>query len=125
MQKNVPGCYNKYCFLMCMNVLYTCTCLHVFPREAQMWDVYVSLHMQVAPTIDARSLPQSFFTLFEDRTFHWTQNSVFFFFLERAAVDPKSGPHVCMTSVLSTEPFPQRTNTAIHKAIPTGPSPNR
>lgn len=73
MEKNVPGCYNKYYFLMCMNVLYTCTCLHVFPQEAHMWDVCISLHMQVEPTIDARSLPQSFFTLFEDRTFHWTQ----------------------------------------------------
>lgn len=88
-----------------------------------MWDVCVSLHTQAEPKIDARSLPQSFSTLFEDRTFHWTQNSVFS--LEGDAVDPKSGPHVCMTRVLSTEPFPQHTNTAIRKAIPTGASPNR
>lgn len=47
-----------------------------------MWDVCVSLHMQKEAKIDARSLPQSLFTLCEDRTFHWMQNSVFFFFLE-------------------------------------------
>lgn len=44
-----------------------------------MWDVCVSLHMQTEAKIDARSLPQSLFTLCEDRTFHWMQNSVFFF----------------------------------------------
>lgn len=78
-----------------------------------MWDVCVSLHMQVEAKIDARSLPQSLFTLFEDRTFHWMQNSGLFFLFERGDVDPKSGPHGCMTSVLSTEPFPQRTLTLL------------
>lgn len=77
-----------------------------------MWDVCVSLHMQAEAKIDARSLPQSLFTLFEDRTFHWMQNSGLFFF-GRGDVDPKSGPHGCMTSVLSTEPFPQRTLTLL------------
>lgn len=95
-----------------MYVLDTCSCLYVFPREAHMWDVCVSLHMQTEAKIDARSLPQSLFTLSEDRTFHWMQNSVFFFF-GRGDVDPKSGPRGCMTSVLSTEPFPQRTLTLL------------
>lgn len=110
MEKYAPDCYDSYCF-KCMHVLHTCTCLYVFPREAHMWDVCVSLHMQAEAKIDARSLPQSLFTLFEDRTFHWMQNSGLFF--GRGDVDPKSGPHGCMTSVLSTEPFPQSTLTLL------------
>lgn len=82
-----------------------------------MWDVCVSLQMQVELTTDSGSLPQSFFTLLEGRTFHWTQNSVFF--LEGALWIQN-----LVLSVLSTEPFPQHTNTAIYKAIPPGPSPN-